>query len=557
MDTTIVDQVAHKPAQAGEKVKVTSVAHYKNGERVAEPVSIVHVSKVGLDAFCRVSNEYEKKLRAKERSLAKEARHDRKVREERGSRGGNSHQERKDRSHKLRVRSEVSCVPRRVARDRLEIFGAPTAAQIDRELVRGGVEENPGPQFKRRELSCQEKREMARRPLSPEVAEQIRRNVRRPLSKAQFKRMTIACPGDGDVTDLALAGLADLGKDPETPPSSPASPERPASPLASSSAVLPSAPPLPIPLPPAPPAVVMPPPPPPVVPVIPVPPPAVLPPQRDLSQVFADGDLRGDVLLRNRDEDERVAFGLSRFGPGTELVSATIERFSPLGDERRVSQRGVKLTNKSFEVRHLRFQGVLTLWRIVGYLALLALEALIGFRLVLVVYDFGFSSRVIDLCTSLLLSALANTYLTLFCSHQATSRAQTVAIPGIRFALSLAGILHYIPYHNVFFSALAFYFSFRQPLKPGRNFEVHYCPHLVSCLLGEYKRGTASDVMAQTIHQKTMRLATLPIPDRTASWTASDLEHGSEEVAIFLNSRSDFGRALSTPLPGVPDRGVL
>jgi len=67
-----------------------------------------------------------------------------------------------------------------------------------------------------------------------------------------------------------------------------------------------------------------------------------------------------------------------------------------------------------------------------------------------------------------------------------------------------------------------------------------YCPHMVSCALSEYRRGTNVDVAMATMRQKMLRLATLPIPD----FDAAQILDGSEQVALYLIKDQDFaGRA--------------
>lgn len=69
---------------------------------------------------------------------------------------------------------------------------------------------------------------------------------------------------------------------------------------------------------------------------------------------------------------------------------------------------------------------------------------------------------------------------------------------------------------------------------------IPYCPHMVSCAISEYRRGTNVDVAVATMRQKMLRLATLPIPD----FDAAQVLDGSEQVALFLVKDQDFaGRA--------------
>lgn len=65
---------------------------------------------------------------------------------------------------------------------------------------------------------------------------------------------------------------------------------------------------------------------------------------------------------------------------------------------------------------------------------------------------------------------------------------------------------------------------------------VVYAPHIVSSVILEYSRGTSAEVVRNTIRQRCMRLACLPVPD----FDAVKIHHGSEIVAEFYMERQSF-----------------
>lgn len=65
---------------------------------------------------------------------------------------------------------------------------------------------------------------------------------------------------------------------------------------------------------------------------------------------------------------------------------------------------------------------------------------------------------------------------------------------------------------------------------------VSYVPHLVTCAMTEYSRGTNLEVVQSTLRQKFRRLASLPIPAKIAL----ELMEGTEVVCLFLVTRQAF-----------------
>lgn len=65
---------------------------------------------------------------------------------------------------------------------------------------------------------------------------------------------------------------------------------------------------------------------------------------------------------------------------------------------------------------------------------------------------------------------------------------------------------------------------------------VTYCPHLVSCVVQEYDRGTNAASVRSTIRQRIRRLASLPLPDHSAL----PIIAGSELVAIWVIEHEPF-----------------
>jgi len=72
---------------------------------------------------------------------------------------------------------------------------------------------------------------------------------------------------------------------------------------------------------------------------------------------------------------------------------------------------------------------------------------------------------------------------------------------------------------------------------PGeRDFYCSYMPHLISCVMSEYDRGTSAYVAKSTLRQRIRRLAALPLPDRDAL----KFINGSELVIEQLLDGEDF-----------------
>lgn len=422
---------------------------------------------------------------------------------------------------------------------------------IQQLLIRGGIEENPGPQGPApTQLSSQEKKELRRDPLSPEVAakiaaQEVRRS--RKFKMADFKKR------DAEV-DKAIAkanhdeDLANIAAVYATSPSAtapaaviqPAAVPAPAAvqpaaaqqeaaeavPLGPAAAPIPAAPAAPAPLPVAPPAE-------PAAPVDPT--------------IFQRGDLRGDALLVNADRDERIEFGRSIFGGNVSVLAATIQRFVPSGEERCANKRGVEEIKKPIEFRHIRYS-----------LGITKLHAFFGYLL-----TFGLVAASYFICDL----PLVGDYLAVFCSASAlffystylsvTQRRSYATIIGyLALKVACSWLPSYTPHALLIKQIVPQLCLLTLPLLPHGQRTVSYCPHLVACLLSEYKRGTDPEVMKSSIHQKTMRLAALPIPDRTIDWSSNTVEYGSQLVAQFLNKQVDFGRAPSAVLPGQADSGA-
>lgn len=450
----------------------------------------------------------------------------------------------------------------------------PIRPVIEAELVRSGVEQNPGPK-EPRQLSCQEKREMTREPLSPEVARAIRVHYTRPQSKVEYYK-TLRTAEKEEARDQASEqmqdmGLGDLLLEPEpvcelvagtSHEVAPAEdcPEPPPPPKVnqciidivdgdfpkeatsedlatairhtrvgnngatfSLGAGQPTIPPGPCPI--------DPPPRPPVLHIT--------------DQCFEEGDLRGDVLIKNFDRDERLEFAKSQWGPNAKILAATIERYETRGDCRKVSNRGVKMVDKPFEVRHLRVRiGPPLWWAVFLYTGLI-------FMVVASFYTstFAYGAWI----SSFILAAALRLYTT---QLSVTRTRSWVCIALSTLIAALPHVVPPFPFSSVLFRILAAVPLLGLPALPFGVRTISYVPHLVACLLGEYRRGTSAEVMMATIHQKTNRMAALPLPDRTPFWTANTVEYGSEQVALFLNTQTDFGRAPSATLPGVAEVGA-
>lgn len=79
-----------------------------------------------------------------------------------------------------------------------------------------------------------------------------------------------------------------------------------------------------------------------------------------------------------------------------------------------------------------------------------------------------------------------------------------------------------------------------------KRFAIAYVPHIVSCVLTEYRSGTNSVAAATTMRQRVLRLATLPLPDLIHC----NLVWGTEEVcSVLLDDQSFFGEGVLRALP--------
>lgn len=434
---------------------------------------------------------------------------------------------------------------------------------IQQLLIRGGIEENPGPSPAPKQASSQEKKEARREPLLPEVAAKVDQTFKfryvrkdKPAYKAADAAVDKAIAKANHEEDLAniaatygvLSTAPASSVVPPTPSNSPAVAQPapvqqeaagPAMPIQSVGSAAQAVAPVPPPAP-AQPVVG------PVQPAVPAAPPAAPAAPVDPA-VFQPGDLRGDVLLVNADRDERLEFGRSVFGGHASVLAATIERYVPQGEERRQTSRGVTLVNKPIEIRHVRYSlGISRFYACFGYLLTFSLIGA-SFKLSEVPFVGDYLAIGVSACAFYFYS----TYLSVASKRTLYS---ALAYLAIKYAVCL--LPSWTP-HVVLIRFLIPQLSLLSlPMLPCGTRTVSYCPHLVACLLGEYKRGTNCEVMKSTIHQKTMRLAALPIPDRTANWSANTIEYGSQLVAIFLNSQEDFGRAPSTNLPGLADPGA-
>lgn len=618
MATTNHGQVPYKPAASadGESGNATRFAQYQESPRASSSTSKVDVkswasnlqstvaSCVAEDEDCTLScDRWQEKQDGKVRSMDRNRLAKQRRFSERGYVGRSKHtkEEKKEMARLKRISTHTEGLSRRERCVR-QHFGVPAVrsrAEIDTDLIRGGVEENPGPKKARvivvpRPLSCQEKREMCRTPLTEEAqAAIVRRSMicggKVSVKKTEYKKAVAEQAKEEAKTAHAeeMAGLVQMFSC--TSPSVEDAAEAPSSPRPA--ATEPTAPPMPVdvedslfhdplgpdspdPVEPAPSDVI------PDAPRMPynpkesslrkqiresrpfkhvsgptrhlirddpLPPDPPTPPPAPI--VFGKDDLRGDVLIKNDQRDERLMFAKCLFGPFVSIVDATIERYVPAGDHRKATQRGVNLLDKPFEVRHLRVRiGPSKFGAFIAY-SLIALELALASWLAISLPGLG------DYLAMVIMSSALYYYSTTMSEPRQKTFKKVLISLALKFAISQ--LPHSMP-HYVLLRVLGPQLIFLTlPLVPKGIRTVSYMPHLVSCLLGEYKRGTTLQTMDATIHQKTMRMASLPLPDRTANWTANDLEVGSEQVAEFLNLQQDFGRAPPTALPGVSDSGAL
>lgn len=66
--------------------------------------------------------------------------------------------------------------------------------------------------------------------------------------------------------------------------------------------------------------------------------------------------------------------------------------------------------------------------------------------------------------------------------------------------------------------------------------EITYCPHFAACVLAEYKSGTNSEVISETLHQKFLRLAKINVHDRHHM----ALIEGTSMMVYHLASEQNF-----------------
>lgn len=98
------------------------------------------------------------------------------------------------------------------------------------------------------------------------------------------------------------------------------------------------------------------------------------------------------------------------------------------------------------------------------------------------------------------------------------------------------GAFSYWPIALISICALgsAYFFYRKKVLK--KSFFVSYIPHMVSCLMTEYDRGTSAEVVKSTIGMRARRLGALPIPDEYHEKFVAD----SVFVASVLLEKCDF-----------------
>lgn len=295
------------------------------------------------------------------------------------------------------------------------------------------------------------------------------------------------------------------------------------------------------------------------------------------------------VLMGRALGSEQEHIVQSVFGSMSAVTSARVAMLDPAdSDNRPVSWRGVKRTESPFEVRALFTHASYTISTIIltflfsmipvlvefVWPALLGQEFVWGFSPFTPVWHFD--QPLADFLR-VIVHMVATTWPAFTCaictgvSTWLTLKLLTwVLKPNesmhpflplcARFSVVVAA-LRCVPYVGIFLplpvTLIYFYVCFRPIF--GNRWLV-YAPHLVTCLLTEYARGTSVEILRATLHSKALRLATFPLPDRFelngVRITATDVLLGTEEVVLYMMQNRYFGSCPPDPHQlGVVDDG--
>jgi hypothetical protein len=300
-------------------------------------------------------------------------------------------------------------------------------------------------------------------------------------------------------------------------------------------------------------------------------------------------EVAAQVLLGRTLTDERESIVKSVFGSFSSVDAARVALVPcPVVDNRPLSWRGVKRVEASFEIRALWSKPHISWFTFAMTCLVLVVPLLVDFVLPpLFGWTFVWGVDPVSLpwdpkqplaATSVFLAECFISLWPAFVCSVFSTAAATFSLWAAKKVLKpdesmhpffiwtfpvLAAIfaVRFVPYIGVFlpYPITAFYLLLSLIPLFGRRWMV-YAPHLVTCLLTEYARGTSVEIMRATLHAKALRLAAFPLPDRFemngVRITATDVLLGTEEVVMFMMQHRYFGSCPPDPHPfGVLDDG--
>lgn len=285
-------------------------------------------------------------------------------------------------------------------------------------------------------------------------------------------------------------------------------------------------------------------------------------------------EMAAKVLFGRALSDEREAIVQSVFGALSRVDDARVAMVrAPDQDNRPISWRGVKRYKGDFEVRAISTRPLFN-WGVISALVLLSLvpvvtnfvfPALLGQKFVwgvdIVSWAPVFETPAIRLAGVLLeatlslwpamFTSLVNVAVcaaTLKVAHMVIKPAESMH-PFLRLSMGfllVVFLLRLMPYVGIFMPPVVVVAYFIIAFIPlfGRRWLI-YAPHLVTCLLTEYARGTSVELLRSTLHAKAGRLCAFPLPDRFmingVLVTTTDVLLGTEEVVMFMMQNRYFG----------------
>lgn len=285
----------------------------------------------------------------------------------------------------------------------------------------------------------------------------------------------------------------------------------------------------------------------------PPPPPNAAPVQRAARPVLQPEVLRGDQLTSRL---HATKFIKGVYGPSAVLLGARQDTVQYIQERRLASCRSVEEIKAPMEVRTFNVSTgrpwYVMVCIVLGCLLSLTAMTFCEFTIwkqavtqILLSHDSSFHAVAVHFalkCAGLLL-------------YQAVSLSFKLLfdIPSLEYSFYFSAWRLFLPPLPAIFLIVLNW----QPVSWCQRFHnIQYIPHLVSCLVSEHLDGTNDVLLSSSLAQKTLRYACLPIPDSSGPYTATNLKRGSCAVAEWI-IRGE-GRALGfiTSQEGCPQPGV-